>query len=666
MAIAQEVEQISVAVAAQKTSRETLPPGVPSRPGRPAYRKDIDGLRAVAVLSVMAFHMGLSGCLGGFVGVDVFFVISGYLISAIIVSDLSSGRFSIAAFYERRIRRIFPALFAMLMLFSACTLFTFFRVEMVEYAKSLLAAATSVSNFFFWQHSGYFDSPNSYPLLHTWSLAVEEQFYLCFPLLLLLIDKVFPGRMRATIIALSVLSFASSVVFVSLNPVTAFYMPYTRAWELLLGTLLATGNFPRLRAAWQRNLASFTGLACILTACLVYRPTTPFPGWSALLPCIGSVLVIQAGQDGDSLVSRCLSWRPLVFIGLISYSLYLWHWPIILLHKSGILLPMTAMPPKLVSRIEPRHFDDIIEVSLSLLAAVLSWKFIEQPFRVGRLRWSGKRLFAFAAAVVILCVAFSASAIYTGGFPGRMPAAAERIASYHSPQEPFRRGSCFITPEYSMKDYDYQKCLHLDPEKKNYLLVGDSHSAALWPGLSQGLVSANVMQASVAACRPFVSPQGTADCRTMTSYIFQTFIPQHPVDGIYLHNRWESQDIPGLTETILWAKQNHIPVVLFGPVPEYDAPLSRLLAYSIAWKDPSYPAEHRISEPEIMDAKLQALATKLNVHYISLYKALCGKEHCVEYVDASHQTPIMGDSNHFTESGSVYAVRRVMGLGELP
>lgn len=665
MAITEEVEQSSVAVVTPETSKEVLPSGVPFRPGKSTYRKDIDGLRAVAVLSVMAFHMGLSGCLGGFVGVDVFFVISGYLISAIIVSDLSSGRFSIAGFYERRIRRIFPALFAMLMLFTASTLFTFFRVEMVEYAKSLLAAVTSVSNFFFWRHSGYFDSPNSYPLLHTWSLAVEEQFYLCFPLVLLLINRVFPGRMRQAVIALTLLSFASSVVFVSLSPVTAFYMPYTRAWELLLGTLLATGNFPKLRAAWQRNLASLTGLACILAACLFYRSTTPFPGWAALLPCVGSVLVIQAGQDGDSLVSKFLSWRPLVFIGLISYSLYLWHWPIILLHKSGILLPMSSMPAGLVSRLEPRHFDDLVELSLSLLAAVLSWKFIEQPFRVGRLRWSGKRLFAFAGTVVILCVTFSASAIYTGGFPGRMPVAAERIASYRSPQEPFRRGSCFITPEYSMNDYDYQKCLHLDPQKSNYLLFGDSHSAALWPGLAQGLTSANVLQASVAACRPFVHAQGTSDCRTMTSYIFQTFLPKNAIAGIFLHNRWESQDIPGLTETLMWAKQNHIPVVLFGPVPEYDAPLSRLLAYSIAWKDPNYPAEHRISEPATMDTQLQALATKLGVRYISLYKALCSREGCVEYADASHQTPIMGDSNHFTEAGSVYAVRRVIELGEL-
>ena len=311
-----------------------------------AYRADIDGLRAVAVLSVVAFHLGITKTPGGFVGVDVFFVISGYLISSIVFYEIASSRFSIVNFYERRIRRIFPALFAMLAGFSVLAAVYLLPTELVNYAKSLLAATASASNFYFWQHSGYFDAPLSQPLLHTWSLAVEEQFYLTFPLFLVVVRKVFPDKLRTAVVALFAMSLIASAVVVARNQSAAFYMPYTRAWELLLGTLLSLGMFPRMNSWLQRNAATIAGLAMIAFSVVFYSERTLFPGLSALVPCVGSALIIGAGETGPSVVSRFLSWRPMVFIGLISYSLYLWHWPIVVLQHMGVLIGLGSISSK--------------------------------------------------------------------------------------------------------------------------------------------------------------------------------------------------------------------------------------------------------------------------------------------------------------------------------
>src|ERR1039458_2621616 len=204
-----------------------------------AYRADIDGLRAVAVLSVIAFHIKIPAIPGGFIGVDVFFVISGYLISSIIFFEIAAGRFSVFKFYERRIRRIFPALFAMLAVVGAYAGIYLLPVELTHLSKSMLAAITSSSNFYFWQHSGYFDNPLSQPLLHTWSLAVEEQFYIFFPLFLVLVRTCFPRYLRISVFVLFFVSLLTSIVMVAHSQSTSFYMPYTRAWELLLGTILS-------------------------------------------------------------------------------------------------------------------------------------------------------------------------------------------------------------------------------------------------------------------------------------------------------------------------------------------------------------------------------------------------------------------------------------------
>jgi peptidoglycan/LPS O-acetylase OafA/YrhL len=632
------------------------------------YRADIDGLRAVAVLSVLAFHIGLRVIQGGFVGVDVFFVISGYLISSIVFTEIAESRYSVIGFYERRIRRIFPALFALLAVLSVFAVVYLLPAELVAYGKSMLAATASASNFYFWQHSGYFDSPTSYPLLHTWSLAVEEQFYILFPLFLLMVRKFFPTRLRQSVIILFCVSLLASAVVVSVSRETAFYMPYTRAWELLLGTILSLGMFPRLRA-WQRNLATLVGIGLIAFSVLFYTEWTLFPGLSALAPCVGSALIIGAGESGSSLIGKILSWRPIVFIGLISYSLYLWHWPVIVLQQMGVFVGASAISSHRLAALLPAHrLDMIVEVLLSLVLAILSWRFVERPFRSGRLRLSGRPLFALAGAVMIILMGFSSLTVFAKGFTVRFPASALEVASVHHDSEEIVRTGCFITSDYHFENYNYGTCLHTDDsgKKNNYLLLGDSHSAMLWSALSLALPNANVMQASTFNCAPLLRPAPHPDCEKMTAYIFQSYLPSHPIQSLFMVGRWTDTQLPDLTRTIAWAKEHNIPVTVFGPVPEYDGPLPRLLAYSIAWNKPNFASQHRVNNIGAIDAKMQSMATNVwHVGYISLYQELCGVDSCVEYADPTHKIPIMDDDNHLNQFGANLVVRRLVAEGKL-
>jgi len=634
------------------------------------YRPDIDGLRAVAVLSVLAFHLGAGHLPGGFVGVDVFFVISGYLISAIMFSEIAASRFSVLAFYERRIRRIFPALFGMLLVFSAVAGFYLLPTEFVDFSKSLLAATTSSSNFYFWQHSGYFDSPTSSPLLHTWSLAVEEQFYILFPIFLVLVRQFFPQRLKTAVVILFFASLAASAVMVFRDPVTAFYMPYTRAWELLLGTLISLKIFPHLPSLAMRNIATLCGIGLIFYSILRFTRWTPFPGVAALVPCIGSALIIGAGEYGPSLVERVLSWRPIVFVGLISYSLYLWHWPVIILHSMGLSINLQdALPHRYAILFPAFRLDMFTEIVASFALAILSWRFIERPFRSRPLRITRRPLFALSAATMVLLISLSGTVILSGGFPGRFSPHSVKIASFlrtHDEGSLGRVGGCFITEASRSAVLDNDRCLKLADGKRNYLLIGDSLAAALWSGLSSSLPDHQILLASVSNCKPFVRGAGSPDCRKEMDYIFQTYLPTHRVDGLLLEARWKPQDMAGLTETIGWATQHQVAVVVFGPVAEYDAPLPRLLAYSIAWNRPDMASRHRVASRAPLDAQMQGMAaTTWHVPYISLYQAICHDGSCVEYADAAHEVPLMNDEDHLNQFGSALVVRRLIDRGEL-
>ena len=335
------------------------------------YRPEIDGLRALAVLPVIAFHAGAPAFAGGFIGVDVFFVISGYLITSILLEDLRTGRFSLAHFYERRARRILPALFVVV---AACIPLAWVWLlpgDMADFSASVAAVALFVSNFLFWAQSGYFETAAEYrPLLHTWSLAVEEQFYVLFPLLLLAAWRLARGYMGWLLAGLVVAGLALSQWSVRHGAEAAFFLIHARAWELLVGALIAwymhVFGTPRGDARLA-SVAGFAGLALIVWSVFALDARTPFPGINALAPVLGTALVVIFAREG-SLVASVLGCRALVGVGLISYSAYLWHQPLFAFARHRSLGEPEAWLMGLLS-------------AASLVLAWASWRLIETPFR---------------------------------------------------------------------------------------------------------------------------------------------------------------------------------------------------------------------------------------------------------------------------------------------
>jgi peptidoglycan/LPS O-acetylase OafA/YrhL len=271
------------------------------------YRADIDGLRAFAIIPVVLYHAGITMFSGGFVGVDVFFVISGYLITTIILNDIEKGKFSIASFYFRRIKRIFPALYFFFIVTSIACWFLYMPADLKAYGKSLFGSVFFISNIVFWRESGYFDTASELkPLLHTWSLSVEEQFYIFFPVLMIILAKYFRKKYVPAVLTIFILSFLISIYATPRMPSASFFLLPTRAWELMIGCLLALGVFPKTNNIRLLNLASFIGLFMLLLSIFVYEHGTPFPGYQALLPCVGTALIIYTGGFSNNLSEKPL------------------------------------------------------------------------------------------------------------------------------------------------------------------------------------------------------------------------------------------------------------------------------------------------------------------------------------------------------------------------
>ena len=621
------------------------------------YRADVDGLRAVAVLLVVIFHLNPSLPHGGFVGVDIFFVISGYLITQILAREIETGSFSILNFYERRIRRIFPALLAVLLATSVAALLTMWPGELVSFSKSLLAATFSYSNLLFWSQTGYFDgAAATKPLLHTWSLAVEEQFYIVFPLILYLAHRYARRLLPALVVGLALTSFAVSCWLVSSRSSAAFYMPYSRAWELLTGSMLALRLVPTPRGRFQRELAALLGLALLGLAGLHYSSETPFPGAAALLPCVGAALIIASGSSGPTLIGRVLSLRPVVFIGLISYSVYLWHWPLLVFAR--LVAPDFANG----------HLRFLATMTvLSLVVGALSWRFVEVPARRGRMRALSRRgVFALSGSAAALLSVMAIAAVASNGLDGRFSPDAVRLAAFADAPQQMRVGVCFIAATDQLSDYQKKVCLRRKPDVKNYLLLGDSHSAALWYGLAHEMREVNFMQASFAGCPPVLDTNPKMLCGKFADFLFNHYLPTHRVDGIVLTARWSSpEEFASLDKTIDWAARRGIPVTVVGPVPEYDLALPTLLADGIKDNDSDLASRHLETRLFDLDRLLEQKASRdWHVQYVSPLHLLCEHGSCPEYADADRTTPLLVDTDHLSNAGSALVARKLAGVDQ--
>lgn len=454
------------------------------------HRREIDGLRAIAVLPVILFHAGFSWFSGGYVGVDVFFVISGYLITTILISEMSKGNFAIAKFYERRARRILPALFFVMI---CCIPFAWFWMvpqEFKNFSQGFVAISFFVSNVLFWRKSGYFaPAAEENPLLHTWSLAVEEQFYIFFPLMLLMLWRLGKKPIFYIVIGLSFLSLLLSEYGWRNHPTANFYLLPTRAWELGVGAICAFLMFQR--APKPNSLAATVGLALITYSIFFFDETTPFPSVYALAPVLGTALIILYSHE-QNLVNRILSNRILVGVGLISFSAYLWHQPLLAFAR-------------IRSASEPGGALMLSLSIASLVLAFITWKYIEQPFRTRKLFFtrSRKQIFSYTALGTILFTTMGLYVSFNGGLPDRTAPAGVSFAEINISER--IKANYGLNPECKGDTFTISEKCRTGPDPK-IMIWGDSHAMHLVPALlaSPSLEEKNLIQFTKSTCSPLL------------------------------------------------------------------------------------------------------------------------------------------------------------------
>ncbi len=437
------------------------------------YRKDIDGLRAISVLIVVLFHADFEIFSGGYLGVDIFFVISGYLITSILINDLENSSFSIFNFYNRRARRILPALFTVMIVCIPFGWFLMFPYQLKDFFQSLIAVSIFISNFLFWKETNYF-SPlvEEKPLLHTWSLSVEEQYYLFFPIMLFYLWKYQKENIKYIISFLIIISLAYAEISWRSQPVANFYLLPGRVWEIFFGSLSAF--FLHKKNIKDNNILSSIGVILILISLFFFDKYTPFPSIYTLAPVIGCVLIIIFGGQ-KTIVNKVLSQDFLVKIGLISYSLYLWHWPILSFAKiwKGEKLELILV---------------ILLVSLSFLLAFFSWKYIEKPFRNKNLKiFTQKKIFIYSFISIVFFIVIGTTGHLNNGFQNRFKTPEFVKNNYHELAERKNNYCFFNLTETDIKKVGDQGlyCFlnNFVDKKKNILLYGDSHAAQWEPFL---------------------------------------------------------------------------------------------------------------------------------------------------------------------------------------
>jgi len=633
----------------------------------PAYRPDIDGLRALAVMLVVIYHAFPTWLPGGFIGVDIFFVISGYLISSIIFKSLANEQFSFADFYMRRIRRIFPALFLVL---AACYAFGWNTLPAPEYqqlGKHIAAGAAFVANFALWSESGYFDSEAfGKPLLHLWSLGIEEQFYIVWPLLLFAIWRL-PGKrlMALTIVALA-LSFATNLGSIERDLVAAFYSPLARFWELLAGAVLAgvaLRQGPRFidPGCRQGNLRALAGALLLLAGVCLISDGDRFPGWWALLPTSGAVLLIAAGPKAW-LNRHLLSAPPVVWIGLISFPLYLWHWPLL------AFLRTTVSP-------EPGTGPLLAAVLLAIILAALTYRLVEKPIRSSR---RGKTLAAGLLVLVALIGFLGYNAYRRAGLQFRSIAKATELPAYDW-SKGYRYGRCFLSGEAGSSPVFAEECAAVDGSSRPLVMVwGDSHSASLYPGVA-ALAEQHgyrVAQYSTSGCPPVLDfpVDRRPDCVRMNAETFAR-IPALRPDLVLLVGHWSIYDGKDggapLTDELLAASIDRLKasgvqrIVLVGHLPTFKGGKPSIARnFFIAGKrDRSSVGFNDWIRPH--DERIRALAKRTGIGYFSPLDLLCNEQGCLISTLPDRFVPLAWDSSHLTAEGSAFLIRQAVEAGQL-
>ncbi len=584
-------------------------------------------------MAVVLFHAFPDVIPGGFIGVDVFFVISGYLITQIILSDLEHNVFSAATFYARRIRRIFPALIIVLVFSLVAGWYLLLPTELISLCRNIVAGALFSSNLMLLSEVGYFDlAARSKPLLHLWSLGIEEQFYLVWPLLLFIVPR---RHLIAAIVVALLASFALNIEMMGDHPSSAFYLPFPRAWELMAGALLT--QVPTL-ARWSKEALGVCGLALIVASLFLFNASTPFPGWAALLPVVGTATLILS--EG-SLASRwTFEHRTAVNVGLISYPLYLWHWPLLVFAELYRFKPPTDIQRGLL-------------IGATFVLAWLTYKLLELPIRKAGIVLV-RPLGAVMAGLAIIAVVPSL------GFVPRLPDAIAQLITVTPPAASATRIHECMLLETDASDFSAD-CA--DKTRPLIAIWGDSTAAALVPGFRklQETEAFGLAQYTVTSCEPVIDRQSpTKHCAERNRKIVDLIGKAAP-DVVLLHAGWGLNDTADeLRPTIDALRARGIArIVIVGPVPVWRGGLPNAVANHY-WRTQSVLPERTplYFDRGSGDENLRKVAATLGVDYISARNAFCNGDGCISRVGTSL---VASDAVHLTETGAILLARSILG-----
>jgi peptidoglycan/LPS O-acetylase OafA/YrhL len=616
------------------------------------YRPDIDGLRAVAVLPVVLYHAGVPWFGGGFVGVDVFFVISGYLITRILHDEIRENRFSLAGFYERRVRRIFPALFTVLLVCTLVAARLMLPSGFEDYGRSVIAATLFVANLYFWNDSGYFAAgAETKPLLHTWSLSVEEQFYLVFPLVPAFITRFCRGEWRALLLPAAAVSFLLNLWATARFPDAAFYLTPMRGWELLIGAFVALGLVPPFTSRPGREIACSVGLGLVLGAVFFLTAQDPFPGLWALLPCIGAALIIHAGLDGSTMTGRLLSCRPLVFVGRISYSLYLWHWPIFVFARQMTAGALTGRQQAVV-------------VVLSLLLAVLSWYFVEQPFRHKGVVASRRTLFQGAGAVLLFFTVVGGVISLGHGLPARF---GRKLVSLHCDLGTYNLSTCFLKKDEPPSAWQGQRCLIGRDENPTAVLWGDSFAAHYVPGIEMIVDQrkTRILQYNAGGCAPVFDydPASHPLCRGFNGQLPE-LLSRYRIRTVIMAAAWQmgldnAMSLAAVRETVERLRALGLRVVIIGQSPRFRQSVQDIYNRSLVMGHPVEQAEISAHLKKI-NMQLRSIAGERD--FFDPLALFCSGTSC-RFRD--EKGFFFWDDGHMTRQGSIMAAKQAFAQLDL-
>lgn len=616
----------------------------------PTYRPDVDGLRAIAILAVVGFHAFPNAFPGGFVGVDVFFVISGFLITTILMRDITSGQFSYYEFYAGRLRRLAPALLLVLLACLVGGWFTLLATEYEQLGKHVAAGAGFVANLVYWAEAGYFDTAAaSKPLLHLWSLGVEEQFYFVWPALLALTWRN-KGSLYRTIVVITLISFALDLIFVRVDPVGQYFSPFTRFWQLMIGALLAIRRSPfAATSSRPNNLGSAAGLSLIILLLFFFSPNHSYPGVWGLLPTGAAYLIIAAA--GKSWLNRTiLSSRPLVAIGLVSYPWYLWHWPLLSFAQTLNDGPCSAQVR-------------LIIIAASLALAGVTHLVIERPIHAAR----DSRGLPPALALALVAVFGAGLVVYaTDGFKSRV-----------------LHGNPAGFPTESIDDPEVDKCFLLEDQtlpfrrdcdgngaKPLVLVWGDSHAKSLALGFAaigrEQPLGLAIYTAS--GCPPVLdfSVSVRPNCRAINQYVFERIKALKPKTVVLsafwaLYNGysgWSALDEEKLRKTLALLMEANVPnIVVFGNVPTYLIAQPRIGIEQFQSHQVNRSYYKFNPDSKQADQKIKAIATAANVQFVSPIDLLCNQDGCLISSSAEELDPIAWDYGHLTQGGAKLLLR---------